>query len=763
MRRTRAAGSVPAMIKTRRLFFERGARYPLRFAMLPLLPALVRQVQLCCAGAALQRLALPEVLADRRKYLLLCTRGLEDQAEALLWRSLGREVPSWRIPPPQDLPRVSEGHAAVGKLVIGLKDDEDFPCGGIPGIIHIYALVDSARGLSDDKEAAMKQLLTWTAGLGPELLTAVRLTPASTATEATFRASVVRDGEHNFTSEEAMPAVGGGVGMAMPWKVNLKTYDIEVTAIIHRDTVVLGLSCAQLGKSRRGATQPSKLPREQRPWHLSDARHLRFSTARLLLELAEVSAGDRLLDLCGGMGTIALEAACCFPDLRAVSADVSQRACQRAEANVAAARSLGLLGLGSSVEVLVRGVSGWTRSSQEFDVVVSELPFGVSISILDSNVLLTAIQRVVRPGGRVVLIAPCSESPSIEEHTLSDTWCEYRRCDGNVGGTSVHILYFRRADRAIPGKATSNCSELMALAPEPAAVERILGGLHEWRDVQGVIRTIFQALCDVAHAQSNAVREDIFRTCWRKHSDREQFGADLEKPANRGHPLIIIIIIIVIITTIVIIVIISPRLFMVSFQDLARQPRIMSICCSRAFLESVRYPDDQASQRIISIVCSQMFVRSVLTDQVFFPSFQKPGQPRIISIVCSQMFVRSVLTHQASQRIISIVCSQMFVRSVLTDQVGELPKTRSVWQVFTDQASQRIISIVCSQMLVRSALTDQAGHASSASFAPVCLLPIFQTPSQPRIISISCSGLYGKVLKRPGQPRILSIICSEEV
>ena len=33
---------------------------------------------------------------------------------------------------------------------------------------------------------------------------------------------------------------------------------------------------------------------------------------------------------------------------------VSQRACQRAEANVAAARSLGLLGLGSSVEVLVR-------------------------------------------------------------------------------------------------------------------------------------------------------------------------------------------------------------------------------------------------------------------------------------------------------------------------------------------------------------------------------------------------------------------------
>ena len=167
MRRTRAAGSVPAMIDTRRLFYERRARYSLGFAMLPLLPALIRQAHLCCAGAALQRLAFPEIPADRRKYLLLCTRGLEDQAEALLRRSLGREVPSWRIPPPQEgpsRPRVSEGHAAVGKLVVGLKDGEDFPAGGIPGIIHIYALVDSATGLSDEKEAAMNQLLTWTAG-----------------------------------------------------------------------------------------------------------------------------------------------------------------------------------------------------------------------------------------------------------------------------------------------------------------------------------------------------------------------------------------------------------------------------------------------------------------------------------------------------------------------------------------------------------------------------------------------------------------------
>merc|ERR1719323_1145058 len=46
----------------------------------------------------------------------------------------------------------------------------------------------------------------------------------------------------------------------------------------------------------------------------------------------------------------------------------------------------------------------------------------------------------------------------------------------------------------------------MAAAPDIDAAQ-LLGGLHEWRDVQGVVRTTFQALYDVAHAQSDAVRE----------------------------------------------------------------------------------------------------------------------------------------------------------------------------------------------------------------------------------------------------------------
>jgi len=49
--------------------------------------------------------------------------------------------------------------------------------------------------------------------------------------------------------------------------------------------------------------------------------------------------------------------------------------------------------------------------------------------------------------------------------------------------------------------------------PPHRALEQLMGSLPtDWRDVQGVIKTVFQALCDVAHAQSQAVRELERRT-----------------------------------------------------------------------------------------------------------------------------------------------------------------------------------------------------------------------------------------------------------
>ena len=58
--------------------------------------------------------------------------------------------------------------------------------------------------------------------------------------------------------------------------------------------------------------------------------------------------------------------------------------------------------------MLQRAVAGWAKSSCEFDVVVSELPFGVSISILDSDVSL----------GRKVVLLVGLDSYKIEHPTV---------------------------------------------------------------------------------------------------------------------------------------------------------------------------------------------------------------------------------------------------------------------------------------------------------------------------------------------------------
>eukprot|EP00434_Breviolum_minutum_P014744 symbB.v1.2.013000.t1/scaffold912.1/size152940/6 len=254
------------------------------------------------------------------RYWLLCTRGLESEAEDLVRQALGPSISFQRLAASSTrLERTSEGHAAVGQLL--MSSPNPLPLGiELPGIIQSYVFVAAATGLSDDKVEGLKELQAFSMTLGEALSSAAEMLGAKSST---FRASVIRDGLHQFSSEEAMKAIGSSVGSIMPWKASMKCYDLELLALIHRSNVTFGLSCAELGAARLGATKPSKLPRERRPWHRTDARHLRFSTARLLLHFARLKSGQRLLDFCGGMGTIALEAACCVPHLTAVSSDVS--------------------------------------------------------------------------------------------------------------------------------------------------------------------------------------------------------------------------------------------------------------------------------------------------------------------------------------------------------------------------------------------------------------------------------------------------------
>merc|ERR1712232_1426082 len=104
-----------------------------------------------------------------------------------------------------------------------------------------------------------------------------------------FRASVVRDGDHDFKSASAMIALGTGAGNAAAWKADLSNFDVGVFALVFFGSIRLGLGVSPIRYAHGG----TKLPHEKRPWLVAgtDRKRLRPSTATLLVELSQPSRG----------------------------------------------------------------------------------------------------------------------------------------------------------------------------------------------------------------------------------------------------------------------------------------------------------------------------------------------------------------------------------------------------------------------------------------------------------------------------------------
>lgn len=411
----------------------------------------------------LETLELPEeFVGSEHIYLLLYTYGFLPEAKASVSRALvGRQLCFAGVPRPSNFPAIGQGHAAVGQLLLGLLG-EPMTEQEIPGIIQAYAFVGACRGVPDHpSREALDAVTAWVETRGKQLQGALPLTyfglhkqwQGRLSQEPTFRASLIRDGQHDFTSAQAMVAVGSGAAGAVPWKVDLKEFDVDLVGIMHGDVLTLGLSCAAARPERKGSKSPSRLPSELRPWHVwGEVRHMRFSTATLLLEFAEVSAGESLLDLCGGAGTIALEAVTRIAGIRAVSSDrASKNACDIARENLATALSLGLLREGSSMQVACRNLHTWYKDAASlaaFDVVVTELPFGLRFPGVNPKELFMSLGWVLRPFGRAALIAPRSASflRGLRAAIAGDAWCDNHVIrEGNVGGVSVYIVLVRRS------------------------------------------------------------------------------------------------------------------------------------------------------------------------------------------------------------------------------------------------------------------------------------------------------------------------------
>jgi ubiquinone/menaquinone biosynthesis C-methylase UbiE len=115
--------------------------------------------------------------------------------------------------------------------------------------------------------------------------------------------------------------------------------------------------------------------------------------AERMVRLAELKAGQRLLDVGTGTGIVAFNAARAMPDIRVVAVDLS-------DGMLATARQKAESQQAGSIEFRRMDAEALQFDSGSFDVVLSLFAL---LHFPNPSVALTEMLRVLRPGGRLVL------------------------------------------------------------------------------------------------------------------------------------------------------------------------------------------------------------------------------------------------------------------------------------------------------------------------------------------------------------------------
>ncbi|CAM9275996.1 unnamed protein product [Laminaria digitata] len=226
-----------------------------------------------------------------------------------------------------------------------------------------------------------------------------------------FRASVVRDGRHPFNSVAASPRLGEAVSSVnRGWSVDLKEYDVEVTAFILARSVVVGLS---LNGDRTKRCSNGRVPKEDKGFIETGLRmsSLRPSTAYVMLGMAAPSVGDVVVDCMCGVGTIPFLGAGWFPDAFLMGGEVDMTALEHVRQNAEALRLLHAKPEGA----VAAAACAWDAQLLPLrdgivDVMVVDMPFGLSCGSPRVNAklyptVMAEMARALRPGtGRAVLL-----------------------------------------------------------------------------------------------------------------------------------------------------------------------------------------------------------------------------------------------------------------------------------------------------------------------------------------------------------------------
>jgi putative N6-adenine-specific DNA methylase/tRNA (guanine6-N2)-methyltransferase len=294
-----------------------------------------------------------------------------------------------------------ERAAAAG---LDVTDTDDAPFG-----LHSYALVEVDAAPEDALHVARQMrsvhhvlapLYTFTLSTdGEEALQAIHDTVAALDVEAmetaaTFRASSVRQGEHDFTSVDVQKWAGGALDARYDAAVDLEDYDVEVRVDVREDQCLVSVQHTREALSRRQLE--GYQPRAA----------LKANVAYALLRLAHLDAPPgTLLDPFCGSGTILLEAVALWPETQCYGSDWNEEAVSGARTNVDMAVR--------SDRIAIRAGDVWhldeTFDDVTADLIVTNPPFGVRMaSSMDFypfyRRVLGQMAAVLRPGGLVVML-----------------------------------------------------------------------------------------------------------------------------------------------------------------------------------------------------------------------------------------------------------------------------------------------------------------------------------------------------------------------
>lgn len=336
-----------------------------------------------------------------------------------------------------------------GHLHIRMEASEEQCLAWLRQMRSIHRVVRLVAHLNLPTEGAVAYIRQQIAALSPQI-------PEFAREEASFRVSSTRVGKHDFSSEDVAREAGAGVRDVLARKVRLRDYDVELRCDVRGSICLVGIQMPgpALSRRERGPFRPSVT--------------LRPSTAWGLLHLARANP-RHLLDPFAGAGTILLEAAAQWPNLKLYGSDMHPRAVAGLHENMAYAE------LTERVEIRQGDARHLEQvwPGKQFDTIVTNPPFGrrlgkeANLDALYRLFLQSAAQHST-PDARLVILA---EARAAFNRALLHVpaWQTVHVRIIEMGGVYVGVFVLERRPTMSPPHSDPDSATMPT--PEPALLD----------------------------------------------------------------------------------------------------------------------------------------------------------------------------------------------------------------------------------------------------------------------------------------------------